>query len=548
MLQDSYDLTELNRNQELEGSLNVPASTDGSWSNPKRTCDGQLCYKILAEQIFDALLIVDATTGLIIDFNTRAHEILEFTREEFQGMELSHIETEDSSEQLHRHIKTMLLQGQDTFLSQLLTKHGEIRRFMVNVQVLSGGREGIFQCVLNDITEDERGKEALSKSVAQLRQAQRLESLGTLAGGIAHDFNNILTPIVGFAEMAREMINESEPSEYLDNVLLAATSARELVGQILTFSRRTEQRFSIVQLHPIVKECIKMLKAWTPPKIEIRSVVDCDAGKTLADPTQLNQVLMNLCTNACYAMRDDGGVLEICLERVVLVKPLTSVHGRLEPGPKLRLTVRDTGTGMDEDVLEHIFEPFFTTKPEEDGTGLGLSVVYGIVEGQGGIIRVNSEPGKGTTFQIYFDAVKGEKPVSDNDDGKVIGGKEHILFVDDDGCITDVANEILKYHGYQVTTTSLPGDALDLIRSHPKEYDLLITDQIMPVLSGVQLAAAVMEIRKDLPIILVSGYNRTVSPQDFRKFGFRYYLKKPLSMGSLCKAVREVLDTPYPLE
>ena len=378
---------------------------------------------------------------------------------------------------------------------------------------------------------------------AQLLRAQKMEALGTLAGGIAHDFNNILFAVMGYCELAMEAIAEdSRPYADLQRVLQAAERAKSMVKQILTFSRQTEQEKKPIQITPIVKEALKFLRASIPSTIEIRASIQSDLGMILADPTQIHQVLMNLCTNAAHSMRDKGGVLEIRIESVESNLGIPMAHLELNPGPHLKLTVSDTGHGMTPQVLERIFEPYYTTKKPEEGTGLGLAMVHGIITGQGGDIAVKSELGKGSTFEAYFPITEMpselERPVGE----PIPQGTERLLLVDDEKELTLMNKRALEKLGYRVVAVTKSPAALELFRSDPEHFDLIITDLTMPHMTGLDLATEVKEIRNSIPVILCTGYSELVTEEEVTSAGIQALLTKPVSRTTMAGTIRQVLD------
>ncbi|NLW34939.1 PAS domain-containing hybrid sensor histidine kinase/response regulator [Syntrophorhabdus aromaticivorans] len=389
---------------------------------------------------------------------------------------------------------------------------------------------------LRDITEFKRLE-------AQLHQAQKLEAIGTLAGGIAHDFNNILTGIVGFAEMVREDTTPHTPQyRRLGLVLRGAHRGRDLIRQILTFSRRTDHEQKPVALGNIVKEGLKLLRPVLPTTIEIRSKNLTDDDTILADPVQIHQVLMNLCTNSAHAMRKKGGVLEISVMGDHFKKddPLPSPD--MKPGDYVTLRVLDTGCGMKPEILERIFDPFFTTKAQGEGTGLGLSAVHGIVKSHGGSVRVESEPGKGSIFSIYLPKTDRQACPTVNETLPMRGGKECILFVDDEDLLVELNHERLTRLGYEVVATTSSIEALELFKKEPRRFHLVITDYTMPHMTGVDLVRELQKIRNDIPIILCTGHNDSISADKARRAGAKEFLLKPVSQQDTAAAIRRVLD------
>ena len=377
----------------------------------------------------------------------------------------------------------------------------------------------------------------------RLRQAQKMEAIGTLSGGIAHDFNNILTPILGYTEMSiNNLPVDSKTSEYLAQVQKAGERAKDLVGQILTFSHHTEGEQKPIQLVPIVKEALKLLYATLPATIEIHQNIAKETGIVNADPTQMHQILMNLCINAGHAM-PEGGVLEISLVNVELDEEFCAKYKGLTAGHHIRLTVTDTGCGMDKEILQRVFEPFFTTKGHQ-GTGMGLSVVHGIVKSHKGYISVYSEPGIGTTFHVYLPVAESIAETRPETTEPAQQGSESILFVDDEPMIVEMGRETLKRLGYSVTTQNSSIKALELFRMKPMEFDLVITDQTMPQMTGTDLAREILQLRPNIPIILCTGFSHIITSEKALAQGIRKFVIKPVVGAELGRIVRQVLDVP----
>ena len=377
----------------------------------------------------------------------------------------------------------------------------------------------------------------------QLRQAQKLESIGTLAGGIAHDFNNILTAILGYAEMVLAALPEESPLRAKQQqVVTAGRRAADLVRQILTFSRHGEQRLMPLQPQLVVKEALNLLRSTIPTTIEFKLNIDAGCGEILADPTQIHQVVMNLCTNAYHAMREkNGGVLGVALNPVELEAEALQNKIDLQPGSYVRLEVSDTGQGMSTSVLERIFEPYFTTKAQGDGTGLGLSLVHGIVKSMGGGITAYSEIGTGTTFHVYFPRIVPESRRDALPASSVVGGNERLLVVDDEEILVQLERQILEDMGYQVTTATTSMEAWQLFKAHPGDFDLIITDMTMPQMSGLELTEKILEIRKDMPVILCTGYSEIINEENAKARRICEYLMKPVSRNDLATAIRRAL-------
>ena len=396
---------------------------------------------------------------------------------------------------------------------------------------------------LGKIIERIRSNEKEQRIQAQLQRAEKMEAIGTLASGIAHDFNNILFSIIGFTEMTMENVEKGSLVESnLRQVHKAGNRARDLVKQILTFSREDEQEQKPFQVKYVVEEVVKFLRASLPSTIEIAYNIQSDS-LLMGDSTQIHRILMNLCTNASHAMEEKGGVLDVALTDTELDSGFTATHPGLKPGPFLRLTVTDTGYGIKPHVLERIFEPFFTTKQPGEGTGLGLSVVHGIVKSHGGGIYAYSEPGKGSTFHVYLPAIKRESEEKSETARPFTGGTERILFVDDEPMLADLGEQLLKSLGYEVATRTSSRDALELFRKQPDQFDLIITDMTMPHMTGDTLAREMIKIRTDIPVILCSGYSKQVSEENAKGIGIRAFVMKPILRRTIAETVRKVLDT-----
>jgi signal transduction histidine kinase/CheY-like chemotaxis protein len=384
------------------------------------------------------------------------------------------------------------------------------------------------------------------KMEEQLRQTQKMEAIGTLAGGIAHDFNNILGAIFGYTELAQATVAAgSQTMENLNQVLKAADRAKELVRQILAFSRKTDSVRRPVHFHDILHETVKLLRASIPATINIRQVITPGNDTVIADSTQLHQIIMNLCTNAAQAMQESGGVLELRLFPFVLDEQDAAGYGDLPPGPYVQLTVRDTGPGIPRENLDRIFDPFFTTKEVGQGTGLGLAVVHGIVQSHGGAIKVYSEPGAGTAFHIVLPC-KAEEAHAEavEESAPVARGTERVLLVDDEEMLLNIGKSMLESLDYQVTAAPGSVEALSLFRKRPSDFDLIMTDQTMPAMTGDSLARQCLQIRPDIPIILCSGYSEQISEKKALHMGIRAYLLKPFTRRVLAETIRKALDSP----
>ena len=416
-------------------------------------------------------------------------------------------------------------------------------RFMsvsYNPIVGEGGRVEGVAAHSRDLSDTKRLEE-------QLIQSQKMESVGTLAGGIAHDFNNILGVIMGQAGLLNMFHAKENPGikKGLDEILSATIRAKELVKQILSFSRRSDRDRQPMDLSPVVKETIKFLRSALPSTIEIRSNVPSMGCVITGHPTDINQILMNLGTNAAHAMRDSGGTLEISMDRIFLDRISSRQYVDLEPGDYVTLTVSDTGTGISPSIRDRIFEPYFTTKEPGEGTGFGLAVVHGIVKSLSGTIAVYSELGEGTTFRLLIPCAMAEaQNLGLLGEESIMGGTERVLLVDDETALLKTARRMLENLGYQVTALNSSPDALNQFSAEPEGFDVVVTDLTMPKMDGFELSKQILKIRPDMPVVLCTGFSRTVTRQAALDVGIKEYLNKPLSMDELARTVREAIDRP----
>lgn len=485
--------------------------------------------------------------GAVEFLENKLEELTGYAVNEFGpgGRPWSEVIVEEDQEQIRK-----------AFLHALGTDHSYVRQYRVKtkdgrviwlqesgqITCDSQGRALYTDIVLLDVTERKQAEEMRPQFEAQLRQAQRMDAIGSLAGGIAHDFNNILGVMLGYTEMALMSIKEDDGlKRRLQQVLKAGKRGKELVSQILSFSRPSPQERRPVKVTAIVKETLNMLRATLPSTIELKMRLEEDQDTILADPTQMHQVILNLCANAAHAMRDKGGILDISVKSVNLdSKAAAQFHG-LSPGPHIRLTVKDTGHGMDRDTLEKIFDPFFTTKKMEEGTGMGLAVVHGIIKAHRGAITVQSKVGKGSEFQIYLPRVEASELPGGTEAPAVESGQGRLLFVDDEEWLVDMWKEILESLGYRMTVTTRPLEALEMFKENPQNFDLVIADQTMPQMTGLELAQELLALRPELPIILVTGFSQLVTPEKAKAVGIREYIMKPLSISELTNAISKAL-------
>jgi CheY-like chemotaxis protein len=401
--------------------------------------------------------------------------------------------------------------------------------------------EATNQSLQNEIKERQLAEEKMRRLEGQLIQAQKMEAIGTLASGIAHDFNNILLAIMGYAEIALINTHAGKPDEkHIQDALKACERAKELVHQILTFGRQTEVDRKPVQTKTVVKEVLKLLRASLPATMEFEQNLESES-LILADSTHIYQVVMNLANNAAQSMKGGTGIITVTLVDVELDESYVFSHHGLTPGRYQKLEVGDNGVGMMPDQLERIFEPYFTTKPRGEGTGLGLSVVHGIVKNAGGTVSVYSEPGQGSTFRVFFPIFETDAVAEAPQVELPEGGEERILFVDDEPTLLEIGAELLKRLGYRVTTCGDSRDALETFKARPDEFDLVITDMTMPGLTGDKLAGKLLQVRPDLPVILCTGFGNSIMGQKACRTGVKAHLMKPFVLRDLAKSIREVL-------
>ncbi len=423
-----------------------------------------------------------------------------------------------------------------------LRRHDGTYWFHVRVTPFPGGGERRVVVAHENITERKRAQNEEMRLAAQLRQAYKMEAIGTLAGGIAHDFNNILSSVLGYTELCLMDVRKGgELEKNLQEVYRAGMRAKELVQQILTFARKDENHIRPTQIALIAKEAAKLIRSIIPASIEILLTVDSEAF-VMADPTQIHQIFMNLFTNAAQAMEIDGGKLTIHVSEVTLNHSLKKMQAGLKPGKYLKITVADTGVGIPGDKLEKIFDPYFTTKGTGEGTGLGLSVVHGIVQSYGGEIAVESRVGWGTVFTIHL-------PLSARQDAISVGlprrlplGTERILFIDDELPIADMSRQRLSLLGYRVTAVTSSLEALERLSACPNDFDLIITDMSMPRLSGDQLAVEAKKRKPGIPIILCTGYSKKITSEKAASMGISAMLMKPVAVSEMAETIRKVLD------
>lgn len=500
-------------------------------------------YRMLVESANDLIFIVQ--DEVVKYANPKAEKVFGCNLAELKSrpfIEYIHPDDRDMVPAIHRR-EQQGEKNENLYSFRAVNENAEDVYLQINSRLTTWKGRPATIILARDITELKRAAREKKNLEGQLRQALKMEAIGTLAGGIAHDFNNILAAIVGYADLAKdELPAESRAAKRIDAVLKASNRARDLVKQILAFSRKSEQDRAPLQLHLLVKETLELLRASIPSTIEIHRNIDPHSGYILAEPTQIHQVLMNLCTNAAQAMDEKGGVLFVGLDYLELTEKNLKDEADPHPGLYVRLTVKDTGCGIDPIIMDRIFDPYFTTKEVGKGSGMGLSVVHGIVKSHDGKITVVSKPNQGTTFTVYFPRVEGGTPPEPAGPAPFPSGVERILFVDDEEDLIDATTGILTYLGYRVTATTSSLEALALFRSQPDAFDLVITDQTMPEMTGMQLAGELLGVRPDLPIILCTGYSSKVDAGTAGNLGIRAFAMKPVGQEKLAAMIRQVLD------
>ncbi len=522
------ELTELNK--ELQKEIDDRKYAEQSLSESENR------YYQLFENELDATIVFDAETLQFEDVNKAALELYGYSKEEFINLKAHDISTEKEKTKTDlQKIKDSESKTVRVPVHYFKKKNGATFPGEVNSSAFaSGGRKKIISSI-RDITKR-------LKLEKELRQAQKMEAIGTLAGGIAHDFNNILSSIIGFTELAIDDTSENTLlQDNLHEVMIASSRARDLVQQILTFSRQTEQDQKAVQIKIIVREAIKLLRATLPSTIAIRQNIESDS-MIMADPIQIHQVIMNLCTNASHAMIEKGGVLEVNLEDVEFDKWSIPQKKAIKPGKYLNLTVSDTGHGIPRSIITRIFDPFFTTKPQGEGSGMGLSVVHGIITDLNGMILPFSESGKGSTFKIYFPVIESEYKQNTDDGATLPKGTECILLIDDEHQVAKMGGQLLNSLGYDVTIKTNSIEAFELFTTESGNFDLVITDLTMPNMSGDDLTMEIKKINPHTPVILYSGFSTKINEKRIQTIGADAFVTKPILKKDFAKLIREILD------
>ncbi len=509
--------------------------------------ESEVHFRTLIETIPDLIWLKDPQ-GIYLACNPRFEQFLGATQEEIVGKTDYDFFDKELADFFRKHDAAAIANSKPSINEEVITfasdgHQEEIETIKTPMLASDGSLVGVLGIARN-ITDRKKAEEEKINLESRLQQAQKMEAIGTLAGGIAHDFNNILGAILGYAEIAREDSQEgSTIGKCLNKVLQAGLRAKELVKQILAFSRLAENQCIPLQPASIVKEAIKMLRPTLPTTIEIKQNISAKTGLVLADPTQLNQILMNLCTNAFHAMEKTGGKLDISLKEINLGPEDLTHEPNIAPGNFIHLSIQDSGPGIPAAIRDKIFDPYFTTKETGKGTGMGLSIVHGIVKSYGGFISLHSEPDQETAFNVFLPVLAKEVRQQIEIADQAPRGNERILFIDDEEILVEIGKEILGRLGYQVTGSTDSLKALNTFLKQPDQFDLVITDQTMPGMTGAELATKMMQVRPDLPIILCTGYSTIISEEQAKAMGIKEFVLKPLAKEDIAILIRKVLDS-----
>ncbi len=535
--------------RELESTLSGIIAPDGNLvgyslfsydvTEHKQAKENIIRLSTAIDQAAEAVIITDLR-GNIQYVNPAFEKLTGYTREKAMGKNPSILKSGKQDKAFYEAMWSCLLKG-EVWSGHLINrkKDGSLFEEEVSISPVKNN-EGVitnFVAVKRDVS-----KEVLLEK--QLQQATKMEAIGTLAGGIAHDFNNILGAILGYTEVARDDLPTDSPIvKDLNKVLESGNRAKDLIQQILAFSRQDETDCLPFLPANIIKKTVTMLRPTLPTTIELRVDIDPGSGPIYANPTQFQQIVMNLCTNAYHAMEKTGGRLDISLREIHLSNEELLHEPDIEAGTFVELTVCDSGSGIAPEIKERIFDPYFTTKETGKGTGMGLSIVHGIVKRFGGFISLLSEADKGTTLHVFFPVIDEDIVPSDQDDAQIEMGDEHILFIDDEEIMVEVGKVMLERLGYRVTVKTSSLEALEIFQDNPNQFDAVVTDQTMPHMTGADLAQKMLTIRPDLPIILCTGYSTTISEQKAKSIGIRAFAKKPLMKKDIAKLIRRALES-----
>jgi len=534
--------------QQLHLINNLERSQHELYRKQEQLIQSEEKYRLLINNQTDLVVKVD-TDGKFQFVSPSYCEMFGRTEKELLGNKFMPLVHEDDREHTVKTMKALFTPPHTAYLEQrAMTKDGWKWLSWVDTGVLDEEKNVVAIIgVGRDISAQKYAEEENLKLESKLRQVHKMEAIGTMAGGIAHDFNNILAAILGFADLAKIDTPDYSPAKHhIDQVLTAGHRAKDLVRHILTFSHMSNSVTSHVPiiLSPIVTEVMKFQRSIIPTTISIISDIDKNCGQIKGEPTQIHQVVMNLCTNASHAMEEHGGTLDVGLHKIELFSDDLKTEPTQHPGTYIKLSVRDTGAGLTPELIDKIFDPYFSTKEVGKGTGMGLAVVHSIVKNHGGFIKVKSEPGRGSTFNVFFPRIEEEIILENIEKAEDIPtGNEKILFVDDDEMLANIGKSMLETLGYSVKAKFDSSEALKLFQSDPTQFDLVITDQTMPKIPGSELAKQLLKIRSDIPIILCTGYSSMINEVAAQKIGVKEYIMKPISRNVIAKLIRKVLDS-----
>jgi PAS domain S-box-containing protein len=493
-------------------------------------------YRNLFDLVSDSIFLIEKETGNILEVNQSACSLYGYSRDEFLTLRNVDLSAEPESTR-----DATLKERKMVPLRYHRKKDGTIFPVEIAASHFKWQARDVHLAVIRDITFRLQADNEKANLQKQLQQAQKMEAIGVLAGGIAHDFNNILGAIVGFIELAKINVGPKGPVDDLDQALNASKRAKDLVKQILAFSRQSDEEMMPVRLAMVVKEAAKFLRATVPATTEIRLRIEDPSGAVLANSVELHQVVMNLCTNAVHAIGNQSGSLQIEVQRATFDSGRQTDLIDLEQGAYLKLSVRDSGCGITAEHLQRIFDPYYTTKEKGVGTGLGLAVVHGIVKKIHGAIKVESEPGKGSVFHVYLPRVDTSTQSSSGNQPELpTGGCERILFVDDEKMLVELAQKNLERLGYHVVARTSPLEALELFKQKPDDFDLVITDQTMPGMTGHALAKELMNIKPNIPVIICTGYSQLINQRMAKAKGIKAFIMKPMLVNEIDAAIRAV--------